>query len=260
MMDRQLDIVLPKLLEAMAQIMTTWDIQDGFDMRFDWGPGGVLRLAPHVSTIVIVDVLRFSTAVENAVSAGITIYPYRWGDTSAAEFARSVSARLAGEQPGSPSPSSQSILSVERGSSLVLPSQNGAPSALLAAEVNPDVEVVAGCLRNAAAVSLWLQTRPPPIAVIACGEIADDGSLRPAVEDLLASGAILSPLGGSRSPEAAAAKGAFLDANSNLEAALILSASGRELIGRSLATDVSWAANINVSQTVPVLRDGAFRA
>ncbi len=136
---------------------------------------------------------------------------------------------------------------------------NGAPSALLASEINPNVEIATGCLRNAAAVSRWLATHPPPIAIIACGELAGDGSLRPAVEDLLAAGAILAPLGRSRSPEAAAARGAFLDADANLEAALVSSASGRELIGRGLATDVSWAAEINVSQTVPVLRDGAFR-
>ncbi len=47
--------------------------QDGFDARFDWGSAGVARLAPHVSTIVIVDVLRFSTATETGVSAGIVI-------------------------------------------------------------------------------------------------------------------------------------------------------------------------------------------
>ena len=47
--------------------------QDGFDARVDWGSAGVARLAPHVSTIVIVDVLRFSTATETGVSAGIVI-------------------------------------------------------------------------------------------------------------------------------------------------------------------------------------------
>lgn len=158
-----------------------------------------------------------------------------------------------------PPPKPASLLKLAAGASLVLPSMNGASSAMLAAKTNPNVEIAVGCLRNAAAVSGWLAARPASVGVIACGELDDDGSLRPAVEDMLAAGAILATLDRGRSPEAAAAVAAFLDADAHLEAALLESASGRELSGRGMSADAIWAADLDASQTVPVLRDGAFR-
>ncbi|MEZ5272087.1 MAG: hypothetical protein R2694_07240 [Ilumatobacteraceae bacterium] len=58
--------------------------QDGFAYRFDWGPDGLAALAPHCEVVVIVDVLRFTTAVCCAVESGATVMPYRWKDESAA--------------------------------------------------------------------------------------------------------------------------------------------------------------------------------
>ena len=94
-------------------------------------------------------------------------------------------------------------------SRLVLPSPNG--SAIAAAA--PGVTVAAS-LRNASAVAEWLSERfrgdVEPVSVIAAGERWPDGSLRPALEDLLGAGAVLSALvartGVSESPEAAAAR------------------------------------------------------
>ena len=103
---------------------------------------------------MVVDVLRFTTAVEAAVTRGLAVYPYRWRDASAAAFADSVQARLADEHdPVGPSLSPSSMAGLAPGASVVLPSPNGSTCAILAAEAG--ARVVAGCLRNAAAVSAW---------------------------------------------------------------------------------------------------------
>jgi 2-phosphosulfolactate phosphatase len=47
--------------------------QDGFAYRLDWGSDGVAALAPHVAVLVVVDALRFTSAVSAAVEAGAFI-------------------------------------------------------------------------------------------------------------------------------------------------------------------------------------------
>lgn len=104
------------------------------------------------------------------------------------------------------------------------------------------------------------------MAVIAAGERwvqAEEltGSLRPAVEDLVAAGAILAALGAARpSPEAEVAIAALRAAALDPARFLAGCASGRELHERGLAQDVDLAAQVDVSQAVPYLVDGAYRA
>lgn len=177
-----------------------WDSQEGFNVRFDWGPAGVARLAPVVEILVVVDVLRFTTAVETATEHGIMVYPYRFRDATAAAFATAVDAVLASRGNEGPSLSPRSLTALPAGSRIVLPSPNGAMCALKGAELG--ATVVAGCLRNAGAVASWVASRGGVLGVIACGELDADGLLRPAIEDLVGAGAILSHLEGSLSPEA----------------------------------------------------------
>ena len=59
--------------------------QHGFAFRFGWGAEGLAALAPDCDVIVIVDVLRFTSAVSVAVAGGSIVFPYRWSDDSAAE-------------------------------------------------------------------------------------------------------------------------------------------------------------------------------
>jgi 2-phosphosulfolactate phosphatase len=140
---------------------------------------------------------------------------------------------------------------------IVLPSPNGSTCAAMAGEsVNA---VVAACLRNVSAVAAWIDTVPRPVAVIACGEIWRDGSLRPAVEDLLGAGALISRLSGSRSPEAEAAAGAWAALGGRVAEILRTCASGRELIGKGHDRDVAYAGEVDASRAVPVLVDGGFR-
>jgi 2-phosphosulfolactate phosphatase len=147
---------------------------------------------------------------------------------------------------------------------LVLPSPNG--SAIAAAAQG--LPVVAASLRNAAAVARWLAgqrygTTGRPVAVIAAGERWPDGGLRPALEDLLGAGAVMAGLCGRTgqdcdpSPEARLAAQAY-EATPDPRTALTACASGRELAGGGFAADVAVAAELDASEAVPVLADGAF--
>ncbi|MDQ0904765.1 phosphosulfolactate phosphohydrolase-like enzyme [Streptomyces canus] len=133
-------------------------------------------------------------------------------------------------------------------------------------QVEIDEAVVAGALRNATAAAHWLVgqgygTADRPVAVIASGERWPDGSLRPAMEDLLGAGAIVAALherlSDTLSPEAAVAAASF-QATSDVSAAVAASSSGRELIGGGFAEDVVVAAELDACTAVPVLIEGAF--
>lgn len=234
-------------------------MQNDYDVRFEWGASAVSALGGDVAVVVVVDVLRFTTAVEAAVSQGAMVYPYGPRNDSAATFATSIGAVLAdGATPTGRSLSPISLLTMSPGDAVVLPSPNGSRCASLAAE--RDATVVAACLRNAGAVADWLRHRPRPLLVVAAGETWPDGSLRPAVEDLVGAGAVIDAVGGSASPEATAAGQAWRAFERDPWQLLSTCSSGRELIARQRIEDVRYAAESNVSTVVPVLVGGAFVA
>lgn len=239
--------------------------QAGYRVRFDWGPAGAAGLRAHGGPLVIVDVLSFTMVVSVAVERGTAVYPAAWRDARAATLANDVDAALAvgrrsvtREQPWSLSPAALRAAPAPR--RLVLPSPNG--SAIAAAA---DGVVVAACLRNATAVARWLGgesgARSQPITVIAAGERWPDGSLRPALEDLLGAGAVIAALAGRRdaglSPEAAAAAALFRG-TSSVPDAVRGCASGVELATGGFAGDVEVAVQMDSGRSVPVLEDGAF--
>jgi 2-phosphosulfolactate phosphatase len=234
-----------------------WDDQDGFAVRFDWGVAGVARLAPHVDAIVVVDVLRFTTAVETAVTHGLAVHPYRWHDDGASAFARSFGAVLADGTDGAPTLCPRSLRSVQGATAVVLPSPNGSTCAVEASASG--TTVVAACLRNAGAVARWVNEHAGTVGVIGCGELPRaQPQLLPAIEDLLGASAVLEHLAGERSPEAIVAAAALPVVRDDLPSLLAQSSSGRFLVERDHADDVAWAAQLNVSECVPVLRNGAF--
>jgi 2-phosphosulfolactate phosphatase len=220
--------------------------QDGFAYQFDWGVEGLVALAPTAAVLVLVDVLRFTTAVSIAVERGASVVPGPWEGSMPAW---TLSPRSIREHPG--------------GSRLELTSANGA--VLTAAAVRAGARVVlAACFRNASAVATAAGrlAAGAPIAVIAAGE---EG--RPAVEDLLGAGAVLAavdPAGAisppACSPDAAAARAAFVAARPRLADVLATCDSARELVARSLGDDVADAAALDATPAVPILRDGAFVA
>jgi 2-phosphosulfolactate phosphatase len=230
--------------------------QSGFEICCEWGHAGISHLAPSSDVIVIVDVLSFTTCVEIATSRDAWVFPYRWRNESAATFAESVGAELANAQRGGKgySLSPASCVRIPPGTRLVLPSPNGANLSL-------SVQgrcTLAGCLRNARAVASVALRLGHRIAVIPAGEQWDDGSLRPAFEDWIGAGAIISHLTGAGSPEAQAACAAYRGVCTSLSRLLGQCESGRELMERGFVEDLALASELDVSTCVPRLVNGAY--
>jgi 2-phosphosulfolactate phosphatase len=230
--------------------------QSGFDVRCEWGENGVRRLAPGADVAVIVDVLSFSTCVEIANSRGAIIFPYRWKDESASAFAASVNAELAGVRRAGDrySLSPASLSDIPAGSRLALPSPNGSALSLATGRT----PTLTACLRNCRAVATAAAKYGPRVAVIPAGERWNDGSLRPAFEDWVGAGAVISHLKGSLAPEARAALSAFLNVKSDLGDILKECGSGRELIEKEFERDAEIASELDISECAPTLVDGAY--
>ena len=239
--------------------------QPGSGVRFEWGLAGAAELSRVCAVLVVVDVLSFTTAVTVAVERGIRVHPFPWTD-QAEEYAQRIGAVVAtgrssisADRPWSLSPAS--LRRARPVTDLVLPSPNG--STICAAAEAGGVLVVAGCLRNAAAVAKQLRTHgygtiDAPIGVVAAGERWPDGTLRPCVEDLLGAAAILDGLTGCDLSVEAATALASLDSVPDVAAAVRGSVSGRELIDYGFALDVEIAVARDASIEVPTLRSGAF--
>ncbi len=227
----------------------------------EWGMAGVEALRERVSVLVIVDVLSFSTAVDVAASRGATVFPFPYGDKAAAQAAADrVDAALAHPRQaagGQLSLSPVSLLAVSAGTKLMLPSPNGSRLSL----GGGGTPIMAGCLRNAAAVACAAREMAGSgmVGVIPAGERWPDGSLRPAIEDLLGAGAIIHHLGLPCSPEAQVARGAFRSAGLDLPRLIHASVSGCELVERGFHRDVEIAVETEVSVCVPLLIGDAYR-
>lgn len=232
--------------------------QESATCRCEWGQAGVDALAP-ADVSIVVDVFSFTTCVDIATARGASILPYPWKDPTAAEFARTHRAELAekrGRARYSLAPGS--YLEAPAGLRCVLPSPNGAVVTLQAAATG--AVVLAGCLRNARAVAASAQRLGTTFNLLPAGERWPDGSLRPALEDWLGAGAILSHLSGSRSPEAEAAVAAFARHRPCLIDALNDCGSGRELAMRGHEDDSILAAQLDISACAPRFDGEAFVA
>ena len=225
----------------------------------EWGLAGLLALREHAAVLVVVDVLSFSTAMDVAVGRGAAVLPSPSGRPAAAraEAARrgAVLAVRRGEPGFSLSPSS--LAALPSGLRLLLPSPNGSRLS----RAGGGVPVLAGCLRNAAAVAraaLHL-AGGGQVGVVPAGEHWPDGSLRPAVEDLLGAGAVLHGMGLDLCPEAQVARDAYRAAGREVAAMVRAGRSGQELIGRGFAGDVDLAVQEGCSPAAPLLQDGLFQ-
>lgn len=245
--------------------------QSAFRARFDWGLVGARALAREVAVVAVVDVLSFTTALTVAVDRGIEVFPFRWKDERAVEFAVARDAVLAVgrsvAEPGEISLSPATIRDARNIARLVLPSPNGSTISHDVAELGATVIGVSA--RNLEAAADWTVRRlvdqpDASVAVIAAGEHWPDGSLRPAVEDLWGAGGYLAALAarefGPPSPEARSAVAAYRALADDFAAQLRACASGRELITWGYPDDVEVAAEVNASTSVPVLRGEGFVA
>ncbi|TCC11387.1 2-phosphosulfolactate phosphatase [Kribbella soli] len=235
--------------------------QDGFGIGFEWGPVGAGVVAGDI--VAVVDVLSFTTAVTVAADLGIDVYPYRWRDETAVTYAEQYDAKLAvGRSEAGPDDVSLSPVSIRRVTGitkLVLPSPNGSTIAKLLSDSGATVLAVS--LRNRRAAAGWVKKHGAgrKVVAIAAGERWKDGSLRPAVEDLWGAGGFLSALQGDNlSPEARAAVAAYDAVADELPALLHECAGGRELTQYGFGEDVAIAAEVDGSDSVPVLEGGTM--
>ncbi len=235
--------------------------QDGFGVGFEWGPVGAGVVAGDI--VAVVDVLSFTTAVTVAADLGIDVYPYRWRDETAVAYAEQYGAKLAvGRSEAGPDDVSLSPVSIRRVTGitkLVLPSPNGSTIAKLLSDSG--ATVIAVSLRNRRAAADWVKQHGDgrKVVAIAAGERWKDGSLRPAVEDLWGAGGFLSALQGENlSPEARAAVAAYDAVADDLPQLLRECAGGRELTQYGYPDDVAIAAEVDESDSVPVLEGGTM--
>jgi 2-phosphosulfolactate phosphatase len=230
--------------------------QSQYDVRCEWGEKGVRALSPGSDVVIIVDIFSFSTTVDIALSRGAVVFPFqRLAGVEPEKFAREKNADLVGNIPGAKYPfRPQGMFDIPKNARLALPSANGATISLLAG----GVPTLTGCFRNRRAVAEHAQKMGKKIAIIPCGERWEDNSLRPGLEDWLAAGAIISALPGTRSPEAAAAAATFEAMHGDLENVLKGTASGRELQEKRNCNDAEIGAQIDCSDCVPRLIDGAY--
>ncbi len=233
-----------------------WLTQSDYAIRCEWGVNAARELAGDVDAVIVVDVLSFSTCIDIAVSRNAIVFPFAWRDSRAEQFAAQHNAMLAGSRSRTqPSLSPTSLQQLSAGARLVLPSPNGATISGLTAQK----PTFAACFRNARAVALAAQQLGARVLVIPAGERWPDDSMRPSLEDWLGAGAVITHLTGTLSPEATAARDAFVQHASRLPEVIRSCASGRELIDGGWDVDVEIAAECDVSETVPRLIDGAYR-
>ncbi|MGD0595081.1 MAG: 2-phosphosulfolactate phosphatase [Acidimicrobiales bacterium] len=240
--------------------------------QFEWGAAGARALAATCATVAVVDVLSFTTTVSVAVGRGTEVFACA-DDHVGRQLAKATSAQLAVSRhevdelhPWSLSPAGMAAgPAVAR---LVLPSPNGSAISAMVAETGKPV--IAASLRNATAVVAWLLAGgfgdpSLPVAVIAAGERWADGSLRPAIEDLFASGLVLGGLadaGVELSAEASVAARSVAGLPASRVADLVrASRSGTELRVAGYDEDVEIAVEMDADEVVPVISGvaAAFR-
>jgi 2-phosphosulfolactate phosphatase len=245
--------------------------QSGYRVRLQWGRRGAQAGAERGDVLVVVDVLRFSTTVTEAVRRGATIYPCPWNFNprrTAELLEHVVQMEIAVHDNDAPAKGRYTLSpltyrDIKAGIAVILPSANGATCAHLGAKV-PVLFV--GALINAMAtgkaVQLEAERLDAGLSVIVCGERwTDEPSkdvLRFAIEDYLGAGAIVSQISLPKSPEAQVCETAFLGCRERLEEVIWDCASGRELRARGLEEDVRFAARVNVTDVVAVMRGGRF--
>ncbi|ALX66412.1 2-phosphosulfolactate phosphatase [Microbacterium sp. XT11] len=210
--------------------------QSSYQVRLEWGVEGLARLAP-ADVIVVVDVLRFSSTVADAVGSGASV-----DLAPALEWSR-----------------------------------NGAAVAAAAHDAVVLLGGIRNASAVAGAVQALQERRGErtSVAVIAAGEADAEGRVRVAVEDHLGAGAVIAALTDRgidhTAPEAAVAAEGFRALRGALRHLLTASGSGRELANgvpstaRMRAagvtpTSVEDAAMLDAVDVVPVLQHGAFVA
>lgn len=219
----------------------------------EWGIDGINKYSSISDITIIVDVLSFSTCVDIALSQGAVVYPYKFKDNSANEYAALNNAELASfnrsKDKFSLSPSS--LKKISEGTRIVLPSPNGSELSLCSLSK----VTLCACFRNYRLVAEYANSISENIVVIPAGEKWPNGTIRFAIEDYLGTGALLSVLKVELSAEANAAKKLFESLKPDFKHLISGSLSGRELIEKGFPEDVDLALELNAGKSVPVLKN-----
>lgn len=201
-----------------------------------WGDAGARKLATVSDVVVLVDVLRFTTAVSMLCARGCAV---------------EVGADASGDLL-----CPTRIDEIAASSQVVVGSVNG--SAIASTLDDVEVPVVAASLVNARAVADYLRDFDV-VALVPCGEMTDNGLRRASYEDALGAGAVASYLPHGGNPAVDGVRNAFHGAT-NLPEVLLHTMSGRELVERGHADDVERAGALDSVPVVPVLSHRVFRA
>jgi 2-phosphosulfolactate phosphatase len=244
--------------------------QSPFECRVEWGRRGAREAAERGDIVIVVDVLSFSSTVVSALNVGAVIYPYP-PDLDGKSYAESVGAeyilgRAEAARDGKPTLSPVTFNNDHRNNRYVLSSLNGAYCTWIASKVPA---LLIGSLLNASAVasaaSKIKQVSGAAITVVPSGEMWNDvreneDRLRPSIEDYLGAGAILSKLEGEKSPEAQVCIAAFNGMKDKIPELIWDCGSGRELRERGYEADVLHCGRVDVTEAVPILVGGHFKA
>ncbi len=229
-----------------------------------FGTPGMRQAIADGDIPVIVDVLRFSSAVTTAVANGFTIIP-AGTRREALRAARLTDAVVSGPtEQARFSLSPLDYLHRHPTGEVIIVSPNGAA---LARMLGGGAGFVA-CFLNARAAGHTLsrvsQETGRGIALIAAGEATEDqeGDLehrRFAVEDYLGCGAILAELAGEETAEAGVCHRAFDASSPELLDLIRNSQSGRYLVERGQERDIAHCVQRNIYDALPVISNGRIR-
>jgi 2-phosphosulfolactate phosphatase len=240
-------------------------------VHIDWAQDGLMYALKNRDIVVVVDTLRFSSAVVTAVAHGFSIYPVP--DRQHGEkLSETVDACMAGrsDEPGiSISPVSFVNVPVDHSRNVILPSPNGATCSAM---INAEDCALVGCFLNAQAAGEMLTSlaysKGRNVTVIACGEqrsvvtgqrvvyVPEDAHRVFAIEDYLGAGAIIVNTSLQRSAEAEICARSFMAAENDLSALVRDSFSGRYLIEHDMVADIDHAVQINRYTIVPSIHGG----
>lgn len=218
--------------------------------------------------MIIVDVLSFSSTVVTGLNYGAIIYPYP-PHLNGKAYAQSLGAlyilgRAEAARLDAPTLSPVTFNHSHDRQKYVLSSLNGAFCTWIASHI-PALFI--GSLLNASVVasaaSQISASLKANITVVPCGEVWNgvkefEDSLRPAMEDYLGAGAILSRIEGKQSAEVQVCIGAFQHSKSTLSRLIWDCTSGIELRERGFEKDVKHCSRLNIYQTVPILKNQHF--
>lgn len=204
---------------------------------------------------VVFDVLRATSSMVTALAHGATaIHPVATIEEALALEASMPAAVLGGERHGDPIPGfdvGNSPLEYRdlAGRSIITTTTNGTVALRACDRART---VIVGALLNLDAIVEHLRTSEPAHVLVVCA-----GTFRePALEDILAAGALIAALPGATLSDASqAAVSVYEQSQGDLLSVLRRARNGRALAARGRGAEVEWCSRRSIFQVVGVMQD-----